>query len=96
MIRWRRSTGHDARILAEQGHFICTASSPKVADQMVQEHNALLECVEALDDVHETLFCLADLAGDVAEWNERGFAYETARKVRAALEKLNGECNAAT
>ncbi|MCX7429378.1 MAG: hypothetical protein NTW96_27610 [Planctomycetia bacterium] len=38
-----------------------------------------------LEQVRETLARLADAAGDVPEWNEGGFAFETAQAVREAL-----------
>lgn len=54
----------------------------------VNQHAALLECVKALMDAQETMYWLADQAGDAEEWNEGGFAYDTAHNIRAALAKL--------
>ena len=48
----------------------------------------LLAACEAAKDA---LRALADKAGDVAEWNRGGYAYEAAKRLRGAVAKAKGE-----
>lgn len=53
--------------------------------------NCYDDMLHALESVRVTLRLLADNAGDVSEWNEEGYAYETAEIVRKTIAKAKGK-----
>jgi hypothetical protein len=88
MIRWMKNTWHSTQVLGKEGRPICTAVTVQIADEMVKEHNALLDCVSTLNEAREVMHWLADQDVDNEEWSEGGFGYEMVEKITAVLEKL--------
>jgi len=49
--------------------------------------SSIAQLKAVLKEAQTTLRALAHEAGDVSEWNEGGFAYETCRRIEKVLEE---------